>query len=142
MPTIPLLKDKFKKKKFTPKRRPDSDSKRKQRQKVYQNPHYIRLREQKRMNNPCCEICAMNGIVNWGEHVHHWLTFVIDDEEESKRRAFDYSNLVTLCRRHHDMLHTGLLKGCFSFADVAEKQKELKKELGIDIYDVRDTDKP
>ena len=139
MPHIPLLSDKSKKRrKFTPKpRNPNSDKKRKQRQSVYQSTRYIKLREQKRMECPTCEICQMFGIVNWGEHVHHWLTFVVDDPEESKRRAYDYTNLVTLCRKHHDMLHTGLLKGCYSFADVKDKVEQMKKELGIDISDPR-----
>lgn len=138
MPTIPYLKDRFKKK-YKPKPRdPNSDKKRKQRQAGYQDPHYIKIRELKRMNNPCCEICAMNGIVNWGEHVHHWRTFVVPDKQKSRELLLDYDNLLMCCRRHHDMLHVGLLKNCYSLQDVANRQYELKNDFGIDIYDVRD----
>lgn len=139
MPHIPLLKDKSKKRKYyATKRSLNSDKKRKQRQKVYQSSRYIKLREHKRMQSPCCEICALFGIVNWGEHVHHWMTFVVDDPEESERRAYDYNNLVTLCRKHHDMLHTGLLRGCYSLQDVKDKVEQLKEYCGIDLTDIRD----
>lgn len=137
MPTIKLLRDKSKKRYKTPRRSPDGDKKRKQRQAVYQSARYRRLKQLKRMNSPTCEICQMFGIVNWGQEIHHWQTFVVEDEELSKQRAYDYNNLCTLCKKHHELLHTGLLKGSESLQEVKDKVEQLKEHCGIDLTDIR-----
>lgn len=130
MPEIKLLRHN-KKKPY--KRDQDREAKRPQRQKVYGSKRYRVLKERKRQNNPICEICEMFGITEWAEHIHHWYTFVIDDPVESNRRAYDYFNLVSLCRKHHELLHTGFLKGCHCLYDVEERVKE----LGDDFKDIR-----
>lgn len=140
MPTIKLLRDNRKKRSYNNKRRnnADAEKKRKQRQSVYQSARYRKLKSLKRVNNPTCEICQMFGIVNWGQDIHHWQTFVVEDKQLSEQRAYDYNNLAMLCRKHHELLHTGLLKGCESLIEVKDKVEQIKEYYGIDLTDVRD----
>lgn len=140
MPTIKLLGDRKRRRPASP-RKPGTDKKRAFRQKVYQDPRYYRLRDRRRKEHPCCEVCERFGITEYGEHVHHWRTFVVEDPELSRELAFDYENLVHLCRRHHDALHVGLLRGCLSMEDVEERVGELLKE-GVDLRDIRKRRKP
>lgn len=129
MPTIKLLPKKTNKKKPYVYRGPKNDARRKERQKVYQSKLYKILREEKRRSNPLCQVCELYGRVKLMEHVHHLVSFVgIEDPDRAKELAYDFSNLLSVCRAHHTALHEGYLKGCRSLEEIAVRIKTIKEE--------------
>lgn len=80
-------------------------------QKIYQDSAWFRLRRRKLKNNPLCEICETNGKVVQTQEVHHIIPFDYGiDEEDKKRLAFDYDNLMSLCIECHKSEHKKLIK--------------------------------
>lgn len=130
MAQIPLLRNTNKKRVWN-KRDDNSDANRARRQKVYQSNRYRKLRDLKRHTNPTCEICLLLGKYRAVEDVHHWLTFCVEDPYVEELRAYDFNNLVSLCRHHHNSLHTDMLKGCYSLKEVQERIKYLTETQGI-----------
>lgn len=67
---------------------------------------WTELRALKVKNNPCCEMCLKEGRWCKTQEVHHIIpiergrTF-----EEMKAYAFDYHNLMSLCKEHHHKIH-------------------------------------
>jgi 5-methylcytosine-specific restriction enzyme A len=78
-------------------------------QDVYQDPRWRRLRDQKLMDNPICELCEMKGRVTQTEEIHHIKPFEISKgREELELLAFDYDNLISLCIPCHKEEHRKL----------------------------------
>lgn len=100
MPTIKL-----------PKSRRQPTYNKAQYQKVYNTPHWKRLRAEKVSCNPVCEVCAAKGITRQVEEVHHIKPFEIDNDLSL---AYDYDNLISLCVECHKEAHEQLKGGRFS----------------------------
>ena len=49
-----------------------------------------------------CVLCYAEGVINTDELETHHIVPLIDDPE----RAYEVENLITLCRRHHEMAET------------------------------------
>jgi len=80
-------------------------------QKIYQNTAWIRLRHRKLRNNPLCEKCEENGKVVLTQEVHHIIPFDFGiNDDEKKRLAFDYNNLMSLCIACHKSEHKNLTR--------------------------------
>jgi 5-methylcytosine-specific restriction enzyme A len=83
-----------------------SDSKRTERQKIYNNPRWKRLRAWKLVLNPLCEICLERGVNTPAVEVHHKVSFMTtDDPIDRYNLAFDIDNMQSVCRHCHDVLH-------------------------------------
>lgn len=99
MPTIKRASKKKSSKQY-------ASEKRKERQKIYQNPLWKKLRESKLICSPLCEDCLKEGIVTPATEIHHEVSFMSTDNElERQSLAFDYDNLVSLCQYHHKLRH-------------------------------------
>jgi 5-methylcytosine-specific restriction protein A len=97
MPTI------FKPKRTEQKRIDRYDS---YRRKIYQSQRWRMLRLAKLSDNPLCEMCATKGIVKPAVDVHHIVSFMTaDDEVRRKALAYDYDNLMSLCKECHQFVH-------------------------------------
>lgn len=73
---------------------------------IYNTPEWKALRKAKRMANPICEICWSKGIVKPVEEIHHIKPILSGkDENEMKDIAFDYYNLISLCKECHHQIH-------------------------------------
>ena len=72
-------------------------------QKVYQDKRWKRLRKSKLRGNPLCEDCERVGKVSITEEVHHIKPFDITGDYELL--AFDYDNLMSLCKECHHKKH-------------------------------------
>lgn len=60
------------------------------------------------MNNPICEVCESQGITKATEDIHHIVSFVgVKNEEVKYELAYDYDNLLSVCRTCHSKLHHG-----------------------------------
>lgn len=64
------------------------------------------LRNRKITDEPLCEVCKSEGRITLAQEVHH--IFPIEQArtpKEAKERAFDYDNLMSVCRVCHKLLH-------------------------------------
>ena len=75
------------------------------RQKVYQSAKWKRLRDSKLMLNPLCELCLLEGKVTPAEDVHHIISPFKFNGEEKDKYAYDFCNLMSLCKKCHSNIH-------------------------------------
>jgi len=91
------------KKKYHKKENTESE---KVRRNVYSSARWLRLRSIKLVNEPLCEKCLEKGIVEPAIDVHHVTSFVnVEDESQRKFLAYDYENLLSLCKKCHQLIH-------------------------------------
>lgn len=105
---------------------------------------YVRLINSKRWRelrmrmlaeHPICELCLKQGVIyqTGATEVHHIVP--VDSartEEEAERLAFSESNLMCLCRKHHNKLHAD------EHSHSAEAhQKRAEEELARWIGEIR-----
>lgn len=97
------------------------EQRRKFRQSIYNTPQWKNLRALKVQNNPLCEKCLEEGKITPTQEVHHILSFCKRGltEEEVYKRAFDYDNLMSLCKDHHILIHHP--EGFVSVKDLIKK---------------------
>lgn len=114
MPTI----NKPKKKKNT-----DSDLDKKKRSEVYNSAMWRKMRLTKQMQNPLCEVCAMQNKIVLAEDIHHLVSFTKFNGAERDAIAFDSNNLISLCKQCHNLIHHGYLKGATSKEEIADRIK-------------------
>ena len=99
------------------------------RQEVYNTNLWHRLRKAKLRDNPLCEVCSLEGKITLGEDIHHLRSFLkAETIEERDSLAFDSNNLLTVCRKHHNEIHNGDLKGCESLDAIEQRLKELNQD--------------
>ncbi len=79
-----------------------------ERHKIYGSKRWVKLRAVKFAMNPLCEKCAAEGRTTPAEDIHHIISFM-STEDPVKRRwlAFDFDNLMSLCKRCHQAIHAG-----------------------------------
>lgn len=74
--------------------------------KIYNTPQWKNLRKIKLMSNPVCEMCLEQGKVSPTEEIHHITPILTGkDELEMMDLAFNYDNLISLCKECHHSLH-------------------------------------
>jgi len=140
---MPYLKRSPQKKQWRKKRNNSRmTSRRKVRQKIYNDKRWKSLADEYRRQNPLCEDClegwcCEKKIVPCSE-VHHMTSFMtayLGDEqinEQMQELAFDETNLRALCRCHHLLRHSILMKELpshfWSHEDIIEQVK-IRKDL-------------
>lgn len=78
------------------------------RRKVYQSQRWRMLRLAKLSDVPLCEMCSKKGIIKPAVDVHHIVSFMsTDDDIHRKALAYDYDNLMSLCKECHQFIHNG-----------------------------------
>lgn len=74
--------------------------------KVYNSSRWKKLRIAKLMKDPLCEMCLQKGITTPGIDVHHIISFLsTDDPIKRVELAFDYDNLMSICKQCHQKEH-------------------------------------
>lgn len=74
--------------------------------KIYNTPQWKNLRKIKLMNNPVCEMCLNEGKVTPTQEIHHIRPILTgQDESEMMDIAYDYNNLISLCKECHHKIH-------------------------------------
>ena len=81
------------------------DLKRKERQKIYQDVRWQRLRVAYLADHPLCEECLANGITREAVDVHHVVSFMTAEGVERIELALNYDNLRALCKECHQAEH-------------------------------------
>lgn len=76
------------------------------RKSVYMTSRWRKLREAYLINHPLCEMCLKEGKITPAIDVHHIISFVdIIDLLRRKEVAYDYNNLMALCKVCHQKIH-------------------------------------
>ena len=77
-----------------------------ERRKIYSSERWRRLRAWKFSNDPLCERCLQEGKVVPAEDIHHIISFMSTNDIEQRRHlAYDYGNLMSLCKQCHQSIH-------------------------------------
>jgi 5-methylcytosine-specific restriction protein A len=77
-----------------------------ERRRIYNSERWRKLRKLKFSYNPLCELCQKEGIVISAEDIHHIISFMsADDIEQRYHLAYDFDNLLSLCKVCHQRLH-------------------------------------
>lgn len=77
-----------------------------ERRKIYNSIRWRKLREWKFVCDPLCEICKKEGKIIPAEDIHHIISFMSTDDPVCRERlAYDYDNLMSLCKRCHQKIH-------------------------------------
>ena len=106
----------------------------KKRQKIYQNPLWQKMRLAKLMEHPTCAVCEMEGKIKLAMDVHHIISFVKGKTEaEQEALAFDYNNIIPLCKECHWEIHHGYLKGATSLEQIKQYVLAHLKQQDKDI---------
>lgn len=80
-----------------------------ERRKIYNTERWRRLRAWKFACNPLCEICLKDDKIVPAEDVHHIVSFMsTDDIAKRNFLAYDYDNLMSLCKQCHQKVHNKL----------------------------------
>lgn len=95
----------FKPRKMERKRTDSYDS---GRRKIYQSQRWRMLRLAKLADSPLCERCHQKGLVKPAVDVHHIVSFMTTDDLAKRiQLAYDYENLMSLCKECHQFVHNG-----------------------------------
>lgn len=90
---------------------------------VYDSRRWRAMRDYKLATDPLCEICKAEGRVTLAVDVHHVLPIgEAATRDEALRRAYDTSNLQSLCKECHGRLHATGTRG--GEADERDDQEE------------------
>ncbi|WP_307768926.1 HNH endonuclease [uncultured Bacteroides sp.] len=77
-----------------------------ERRKIYKSTRWRKLRALKIAEQPLCEMCLKEGKTTIAEDVHHIESFMsTDDPMRRMALAYDYENLMSICKTHHQMIH-------------------------------------
>ncbi len=73
---------------------------------IYNSERWRKLRAWKFANNPLCEKCQEQGVITPAEDIHHIVSFMsTDDKYQRAFLAYDYDNLLSLCKPCHQLIH-------------------------------------
>lgn len=76
------------------------------RRRIYNTARWRKLRAWKIACDPLCEVCKSKGLTVPAEDVHHVVSFMsTDDPVQRKHLAYDYDNLMSLCKECHQFIH-------------------------------------
>lgn len=77
-----------------------------ERRKIYSSDRWLRLRAWKFACNPLCEMCLKENKIIPAEDIHHITSFMsTDDPAQRNFLAYDYDNLMSLCKQCHQAVH-------------------------------------
>lgn len=77
-----------------------------ERRKIYNSDRWLRLRAWKFACNPLCEMCLKENKIIPAEDIHHITSFMsTDDPVQRNFLAYDYDNLMSLCKICHQAVH-------------------------------------
>ncbi|OAV64550.1 HNH endonuclease [Bacteroidales bacterium Barb6] len=80
-----------------------------ERRRIYNSERWRSLRLRKFAANPLCEVCEEKGLTVPAEDIHHIKSFMgTDDRVTRNQLAYDMENLMSLCKRCHQIEHNKL----------------------------------
>lgn len=80
-------------------------ARKKERADIYNSRQWKKMRKAKIMMNPLCEECEKLNKITPARQVHHIDSFMDYEGDERLAKAFDFSNLESLCNECHEKMH-------------------------------------
>lgn len=78
---------------------------------IYNSKQWKDLRNLYLLEHPLCEKCLKEGKVSETKEIHHIRKISSGrNEEEMKEIAYDYGNLMALCKECHHKIHNNKFK--------------------------------
>lgn len=78
---------------------------------IYNSKQWKDLRNLYLLEHPLCEKCLEQGKVSATEEIHHIRKISSGrSEKEMKEIAYDYGNLMALCKECHHKIHNNKIK--------------------------------
>lgn len=102
---------------------PDED-----RNEIYRSSKWKKLRQSKLMESPLCEICLARGIVKPCEDIHHKISFTNFTGSKRLQYAYDYNNLLSVCKQCHAFLHRNGTTTDFDINQTIKQLEEYEKK--------------
>lgn len=102
------------------------------RQKYYNTTEWRKLREAYLKQHPVCEECLNKGKVTPAEDIHHRIS-PFKNGECNKALLLDYNNLMSLCKKCHNMIHSK--QNNPNYKTVEEQIKELETLMSNTLKD-------
>jgi 5-methylcytosine-specific restriction enzyme A len=97
----------------------------KDRQKLYRSKKWAELRASKLMYNPLCEFCLALNNTTPATEIHHKDSPFNYEGTMRDYKAYDYTNLISLCKTHHSFLHrNGTTRGLNLTFEISEWLKK------------------
>lgn len=91
---------------YKPKKKKNESQYNSERRAIYNSERWKRIRRIKYANSPLCERCYQEGRIVPAEDIHHIVSFMsADNHSERMRLAYDYDNLMSLCKKCHQYIH-------------------------------------
>lgn len=128
MPTLNLKK----KTKKEINQRNENTPNRELRHKYYNTTEWKKLREAYLKQHPVCEECLNKGKVTPAEDIHHRIS-PFKNGECNKALLLDYNNLMSLCKKCHNMIHSK--QNNPNYKTVEEQIKELETLMSNTLKD-------
>lgn len=76
---------------------------------IYNSTQWKNLRASYFMEHPLCEMCLKEDKVTPAIDIHHIIPFLRGKTPlEQRDLAFNYNNLMALCKEHHQKIHQTL----------------------------------
>ncbi len=89
-----------------PEKTKQTSIKREERNEVYTSTRWKKLRLSYLQNHPLCESCLKQDKFTPSVDIHHIISFMsTNDPLKRKYLAFDYNNLMALCKECHQKIH-------------------------------------
>ena len=88
-------------------KKPNKNKSKDKKDDIYNSSRWKTLRLNYLQHHPLCEICEAIGETTLADDVHHKDSFNHYYGDERIKKAFEYNNLMALCRQHHCELHKG-----------------------------------
>lgn len=86
--------------------KPQGSERHQERQKYYQNPMWIKLRNAYIKEHPLCQRCLLMNRVTPSRDCHHLVSFMKGKTETEKLvLLLNENNIVALCRDCHNIVH-------------------------------------
>jgi len=80
-------------------------NKKEERQKIYNNTRWRKLRDAKLQQYPLCEVCLAKGIITPAIDIHHIDSFMNYDGLKRLEKAYNFANLLSICKECHQKIH-------------------------------------
>ena len=106
---------------YKPKKKRPNEGKRRERQDIYNTQRWKDVRNAQLMQHPLCQVCEIENHLKFAQHVHHLDSYLNYEGAMRISKAYDPSNVISVCADCHNRIHNGDLRGCESLDEIRRR---------------------